>query len=308
MFDDNFDDFEDDLVDSDGYSDEYGEPYAEDDAEEYADEYSAGDEDPQEWAAYPPDDTPPTSRAYYSLGSPGQPQYSYPADSRDDQPGRPDSYFSGSPGPGCIAVVTIVVCLSMALFLLRLAAGIPIPELAPVAEAITVDPAVAGQPPAPAEDDAPVLSSEAANTACQVSGLFPEKVLRWCGLISFYAGLNGLNPDLIAALVWLESGGDELAYSRSGAVGLMQVMPSDGLAASFQCINGPCFADRPSTEKLQDPEFNLAYGMRMFAGLLRRHGDMREALRSYGPMNVGYFYADKVLGIFEKYKTPTPTP
>jgi hypothetical protein len=37
----------------------------------------------------------------------------------------------------------------------------------------------------------------------------------------------------------------------------------------------------------------------MLAGLLHKYGDMREALKFYGPMNVGYYYADKVLGIFQ---------
>jgi soluble lytic murein transglycosylase-like protein len=67
------------------------------------------------------------------------------------------------------------------------------------------------------------------------------------------------------------------------------------------CQNGPCFSNRPSTEELKDPEFNVKYGTRMLAGLLSRNGTLREALKSYGPMNVGYFYADKVMAIFERY-------
>jgi hypothetical protein len=82
----------------------------------------------------------------------------------------------------------------------------------------------------------------------------------------------------------------------------MQVMPSDGLAASFMCKNGPCFTNRPSTQELQDPQFNVKYGSGMLAGLLGKYGDMREALKSYGPMDSGYYYADKVLGIFNNYK------
>jgi len=44
---------------------------------------------------------------------------------------------------------------------------------------------------------------------------------------------------LIAAVILQESGGDPSAYSSSGAVGLMQVMPRDGIAAEFMCVNGP---------------------------------------------------------------------
>ena len=105
----------------------------------------------------------------------------------------------------------------------------------------------------------------------------------------------------MAALIWQESGGNPTAYSRSGAVGLMQVMPRDGLASSFMCVNGPCFASRPSIEQLRDPEFNVSYGTKMLAGLVRKHRNLREALKSYGPMGVGYYYADKVIGIYQRY-------
>jgi hypothetical protein len=37
----------------------------------------------------------------------------------------------------------------------------------------------------------------------------------------------------------------------------------------------------------------------MLAGLLQKYGNTREALKYYGPMNVGYYYADKVLGIYQ---------
>ncbi len=136
---------------------------------------------------------------------------------------------------------------------------------------------------------------------CAVSNRFPPAVLQWCGLITRYANKRGLPSDLVAALIWQESGGDPLAYSGSGAVGLMQVMPRDGLAASFTCVNGPCFSSRPTTRELQDPEYNIAFGTRLLAGLLGRHGDIREALRFYGPNNVGYYYADKVFGLFQRY-------
>ena len=136
---------------------------------------------------------------------------------------------------------------------------------------------------------------------CQVSEKYPEKIRQWCDLITHYALEHGLDPNLVAALIWQESGGNPVAYSKSGAVGLMQVMPRDGIAASFMCVNGPCFSDRPSTERLQDPEFNVSYGTRMLSRLNAKNGNLREALKAYGPMNVGYYYADKVLGIFRSY-------
>ena len=82
----------------------------------------------------------------------------------------------------------------------------------------------------------------------------------------------------------------------------MQVMPRDGIAASFECINGPCFASRPTIEELLDPGFNIQYGTHMLAGLITRLGSLREALKAYGPMDVGYHYADNVLSIYENYR------
>jgi Transglycosylase SLT domain len=136
---------------------------------------------------------------------------------------------------------------------------------------------------------------------CEISQDFPKKVRQWCDLIEANAHQHELSPNLLAALIWQESGGNPTAYSKSGAVGLMQVMPRDGIARNFQCANGPCFAKRPTIAQLKDPQFNIEYGARMLGNLVKRHGSVREALKSYGPMDVGYYYADKVLGIYKKY-------
>lgn len=146
-----------------------------------------------------------------------------------------------------------------------------------------------------------VTPGPAAESDCQVSEGYPETVRQWCGLITQYAQEHDLDPNLVAALILQESGGDSSAYSHSGAVGLMQVMPRDGIAASFQCNSGPCFASRPTIQELEDPEFNISYGTRMLAGLINKHGNTRDALMAYGPANVGYYYADIVLAIYEKY-------
>lgn len=144
---------------------------------------------------------------------------------------------------------------------------------------------------------------------CIISPSYPSEIQQWKNVIKKYSKINGLNPNLVAAVILQESGGDSNAYSHSGAVGLMQVMPRDGLAASFLCVNGPCFAKRPTIEELFDPEFNVEYGTRMLAGLIAKYEKQgysgrqawREALKSYGPGDVKYYYADKVLGIFDSY-------
>lgn len=149
---------------------------------------------------------------------------------------------------------------------------------------------------------AAAVEEPAEETECTLGSRFPEKVRRWCDLIEAASAEHGLPADLIAALILQESGGDPDAYSRSGAVGLMQVMPRDGIAEKFMCVNGPCFAARPAMAELFNPQFNISYGTRMLAGLVGKYGDLREALRAYGPMDIGYRYADLVLTIYENYR------
>ena len=136
---------------------------------------------------------------------------------------------------------------------------------------------------------------------CALSTNYPAEIRQWCDLIEASAQETGLPPNLIAAVMLQESGGDPLIYSSSGAVGLMQVMPRDGLAAEFMCVNGPCFASRPTIEELQNPAFNVSYGSGMLAGLYNKYVSYREALFRYGPMDMGYSYADLVLRIWENY-------
>ena len=145
-------------------------------------------------------------------------------------------------------------------------------------------------------------AAEQNGSACSLASSYPQEVQQWCDWIVQTAQQHGLDPNLIAALILQESGGNSQAYSKSGAVGLMQVMPKDGIAASFECVNGPCFASRPSMDELFDPQFNIQFGVKMLAGLISKKGDIREALVAYGPMDVGYRYADTVLSIYNNYQ------
>lgn len=139
-------------------------------------------------------------------------------------------------------------------------------------------------------------------SGCSISASYPQSVQQWCDMVERYASENGLDPNLVSAVMLEESAGQPDAYSRSGAVGLMQVMPRDGKASSFMCKNGPCFSDRPSMQELFDPEFNISYGTRMLAGLISHYGDLREALKAYGPKDVGYYYADLVIGTMDRHR------
>jgi soluble lytic murein transglycosylase-like protein len=209
---------------------------------------------------------------------------------------------------GCLFLVLVVSLIANPTIALAEGSGIrleqPIVLNAPPQE----EKPAAEQAPEPAVETAaqpadPVhAQAETDAGACSLSQSYPDSIRQWCATIEKHAVDNNLDPNLLAAVMLQESGGNPQAYSKSGAVGLLQVMPRDGLAASFMCINGPCFASRPSTQELYDPEYNVSYGANMLAGLVQRHGDVREALRSYGPMNMGYRYADIVLNIMNRYR------
>jgi soluble lytic murein transglycosylase-like protein len=190
-------------------------------------------------------------------------------------------------GPSLVIRGTIIGSLVVALLGWFLAKHIKILPIAEVAYAAS--PTQVSEQPAMGEK-------------CQVSSNYPQRIQQWCDIITSLATQAELPPDLIAAIILQESGGVATAFSASGAVGLMQVMPRDGIAASFDCINGPCFANRPTIEELQDPSFNIEYGTHMLAGLIARLGNLREALKAYGPMDVDYRYADTVLAIYENYR------
>jgi soluble lytic murein transglycosylase-like protein len=190
-------------------------------------------------------------------------------------------------GPSLVIRGTFMGCTALALLGWFLAGQIKLSPSNEVAYAAALD---------QADENSPQLNN------CQVSLSYPYGILQWCQIITEQAAQAELPPDLIAAVILMESGGDQAAYSRSGAVGLMQVMPRDGIAATFECLNGPCFASRPTIEELLQPEFNVEYGSQMLAGLVSNLGSPREALKAYGPMDVDYSYADRVLSIYENYR------
>jgi len=219
-------------------------------------------------------------------------------------------------GPRLVIPGTILGSIILVLFLLFITSGVTYPQAAlaaglptqaPSADSTAAEQTASAGPVAEGPNTELPPSENITQTqaqpggSCEVSGKFPQKILQWCDLITQYSNQRSLSPDLIAALILQESGGNPSAYSKSGAVGLMQVMPRDGLAASFMCLNGPCFANRPTTEQLQDPEFNISYGTKMLAELVSKYGNMRDALRYYGPKDVGYYYADIVLSLYSQY-------
>ncbi len=193
----------------------------------------------------------------------------------------------------CVLLAVLAV-----VWLTGLISGTGIAEASNTADNTT--PAAAGTPASNSNISAE-NQAQAVPAGCTLSTKFPNSILQWCSLIESQASHFNLDPGLVAAVMLQESGGNPSAYSASGAVGLMQVMPSDGLAADFMCSGNPCFGSRPTISELKDPEFNVTYGVRMLAGLFQKYGNLRDALKAYGPANYGYKYADIVLQIFQSY-------
>lgn len=86
---------------------------------------------------------------------------------------------------------------------------------------------------------------------------------------------NGLKSELVAAVVWTESGFDKNARSRRGAMGLMQLMP----ATAEWCAGE--MGEEYGEEKLFDADFNIRLGAFYLKYLLDKFGDERLALAAY---------------------------
>ena len=89
------------------------------------------------------------------------------------------------------------------------------------------------------------------------------------GWAAYYARGFGLDPDLLIALVWVESRFCPGAVSHKGAVGLGQIMPDTGRAIGI------------SPEWLSHPQWNLWGAAKHLRQLWDSFRDWRLALAAY---------------------------
>jgi len=113
--------------------------------------------------------------------------------------------------------------------------------------------------------------------------------LRYSEYVRVHARENGLDPALLAAVIYQESKFDAGAESRSGAIGLMQLTPETAHGIAIR-TGGSKF----QTSDLLDPEINIRYGAWYLANLFHKYGDERLALAAYnaGQGNVDRWHAD----------------
>ena len=112
----------------------------------------------------------------------------------------------------------------------------------------------------------------------------PDERLKLLKMIHAEASRAQVPPQLVLALIQVESKFDPYAVSRSGAVGLMQIMPF------WLKLIGR------ADDSLVHAKTNLRMGCTILKYYLgKSHGDIREALQRYNGATVGIDYSDSVL-------------
>ena len=113
--------------------------------------------------------------------------------------------------------------------------------------------------------------------------------LRYEAIVKGHARNYRLDPALLAAVIYAESKFHANAKSSSGAIGLMQLLPStaDGIALH---TGGTNF----HRSDLYNPEINVRYGAWYLRHLLDKYDDERAALAAYnaGQNNIDRWLAD----------------
>jgi soluble lytic murein transglycosylase-like protein len=111
----------------------------------------------------------------------------------------------------------------------------------------------------------------------------PEERLNFLRVVHREARAAQLDPELVLALIQVESAFDRYAISRVGAQGLMQIMPF------WKAEIG-----RPD-DNLTRPETNLRYGCHILQFYLQREkGNLRRALARYNGSVGKDWYPDRV--------------
>lgn len=117
----------------------------------------------------------------------------------------------------------------------------------------------------------------------------PKKRLELLRAVHHEAKLSKLKPDLVLALIEIESRFDHFAISRAGAQGLMQVMPF------WKNEIG-----RPD-DNLTNIGTNLNYGCRILQFYLQKEkGNWMNALARYNGSYGQYWYPERVMDAWRK--------
>jgi len=138
-------------------------------------------------------------------------------------------------GSGCLSgfllppLAVLIVGVLLAFFVKGLNIPAQAAALPPVTTVITTEQSTAIL--APIREDGLSLTtmlvdgSAALPSTTSLSPIFTPEIQHWAESIARWAAASGLDPNLAAAVMQIESCGDPRATSRAGAMGLFQVMP-----------------------------------------------------------------------------------
>jgi soluble lytic murein transglycosylase-like protein len=147
-------------------------------------------------------------------------------------------------------------------------------------------------------------SSTSTPTSIRSGEDLPSGAARWQASIERAAAGQGIDPKLLTAVVWVESGFKPDAVSHAGAIGLAQLMPGTAELLGVDPY---------------DPEQNLAGGARFLREMIDRFGRVDLALAAYnaGPARVAAEHdggpgvpvsAGYVEAVFDRYRQLGGTP
>ena len=158
-------------------------------------------------------------------------------------------------------VMTIILPVVLVIVLL---AGLGINRLFKQNQTETVETAPVVEPVVNSETA--VSAPAVALTEGSISPVFSPQVQHWAPQIVAWSAQYGLDPDIVATIMQIESCGDPQAGSSAGAQGLFQVMP-------FHFTAG---------EAMLDPDTNAARGLAYYAERLQQTGgDIFQAFAGY---------------------------
>jgi peptidoglycan lytic transglycosylase len=100
--------------------------------------------------------------------------------------------------------------------------------------------------------------------------------LRYDAIVRGHARHYDLDPALLAAVIYEESKFKAGARSKSGAIGLMQLLPNTAEGIALH-TGGTAFR----VDDLYNPEINVRYGAWYLHHLMQKYGDEKTALEAY---------------------------
>jgi soluble lytic murein transglycosylase-like protein len=130
------------------------------------------------------------------------------------------------------------------------------------------------------------IPSPSLNSASPSAVAYSRRVEEFLPIIQETCSRHGVDPELVKALIQVESNYNHLAVSRKGAMGLMQLMPAT--------------ASRYGVKSAFDPHENVDGGVRYLKDLLELFGDKQLALAAY---NAGEGAVQRVNGIPDYVET-----